>query len=205
MMIGFSQVLTCPFCGTKKDVMSLMSGNNIGAQLWSDNKEYAPMCPETSWVQKCPHCGKYYFRSRQKFVHSDSTMSCDCGELSLQEVKEALEQLTKEGFENNSEEVMIRLLLFHTYNDEYFRYEDKPKTIPAKEDHALFVECGLWLIDHHVEDVVLKAEYYREIGEKEKAKSILEAIEMRDDFHTEFAKKIMERIDKDDTQVFLVY
>lgn len=205
MMIGYSQVLTCPFCGTKKDVMSLISGNNFGARLWSDNKEDAPMCPETSWVQKCPHCGKYYFRSRQKLLLSDSTMSCDCGELSLQEAKEALEQLTRDGFENTTEEAMIRLLLFQTYNDECFRYEDEPNAIPTKEDHALFVECGLWLIDHYVEDEVLKAEYYREIGEMEKAKSILESIELEDYFQKEFAVKIMERINKGDTQVFLVY
>lgn len=203
-MIGFSQVLTCPFCGTKKDVMALMSGNNIGAQLWSDNKEDAPMCPETSWVQKCPHCGKYYFLSRQKFVYSESTMSCDCGELSLQEAKEALEQLTRDGFENSTEEAMIRLLLFQAYNDEYFRYEDEPKTIPAKEDHALFVECGMWLINHYVEDVVLKAEYYREIGEMEKAQCILESTEMEDDFNKELAAQIMERIEKGDSAVFLI-
>lgn len=30
MMIGCSQVLGCPFCGTEKDVLSLMSGDSIG-------------------------------------------------------------------------------------------------------------------------------------------------------------------------------
>ena len=204
MMIGYSQVLTCPFCGTKKDVLSLMSGNTFGARLWSDKKEVAPMCPEVSWVQKCSQCGKYYFRSRQEVVHSESTMSSDCGDLSLREAKEALEQLTQEGFENTKEEAMIRLLYFQTYNDEYFRYTNEPKEIPS-EDHALFVECGLWLVDHYAEDPVLKAEYYREVGELGKAKSILESTEMEDDFHKELAERIMERIEKGDIQVFLVY
>lgn len=203
MMIGYSQVLTCPFCGMKKDVLSLISGNTFGARLWSDKKEDAPMCPEVSWVQKCPQCGKYYFLSRQEYVHSESTMSSDCGELSLQEAKDALEQLTSDGFENTTEEAMIRLLFFQTYNDEYFRYEDEPKEIPA-EDHALFVECGLWLIEHYVEDPVLKAEYYREIGEMEKAIYILESTEMEDVFHKKLAEKIMERIEEGDTQVFLI-
>ncbi len=204
MMIGFSRVLTCPFCGTKKDVMSLMSGNTFGARLWSDKKEWAPMCPEVSWVQKCPQCGKYYFPSRQEYVRSDSTMSSDLGGLSLQEAKEALEQLTKDGFESMKEEAMVRLLFFQTYNDKYLRYEDKSQEI-LSEDRALFVECGLWLVDHYAEDEVLKAEFYREIGEMDKARSILEAAEMKDDFHKELAEKIKERIEKGESQVFQVY
>lgn len=203
MMIGYSQVLTCPLCGTKKDVLSLMSGNTFGARLWSDKKQDAPMHPEVSWVQKCPHCGKYYFLSRQEFVSSKTTMSSDLGELSLQEAKEALAQLTADGFENEREESMIRQLFFQTYNDEFFRYEDEPKDVPS-EDHALFVECGLWLIDHYAEDPVLKAEYYREIGEMEKAQCILESTEMEDDFNKELAAQIMERIEKGDSAVFLI-
>jgi len=203
MMIGYSQVLTCPFCGMKKDVLSLISGNTFGARLWSDKKEEAPMCPEVSWVQKCPQCGKYYFLSRQEYVQSKTTMSSDCGELTVQEAREALEQLTADGFENTTEEAMIRLLFFQTYNDEYLRYEDEPRETPT-DDHALFVECGLWLIDHYAEDPVLKAEYYREIGEMEKAKSILESAEMEDDFHKELVKQILERVEKGDTQVFLI-
>ena len=66
------------------------------------------------------------------------------------------------------------------------------------------MECGLWLIDHYAEDPVLKAEYYREIGKMEKAKSILESTEMEDDFHKELAAQIMERIEKGDSAVFLI-
>ena len=110
MMIGFSLVLTCPFCGTKKDVMSLMSGNTFGARLWSDKKQDAPMCPEVSWVQKCPHCGKYYILSRKEFVSSKTTMSSDLGELSLQEAKEALAQLIADSFhEELAAQIMERI------------------------------------------------------------------------------------------------
>lgn len=60
MLPGNPRILICPFCGTEKQIMSLISGNTFGAELWSDNKQIAPMLPEISYIQKCPHCGKYY-------------------------------------------------------------------------------------------------------------------------------------------------
>ena len=65
MMPGNPQILTCPFCGKEKEIMSLVSGNTFGSELWSDNKQIAPMLPEISYVQKCPHCGKYFIKGRQ--------------------------------------------------------------------------------------------------------------------------------------------
>lgn len=31
-----SKIVTCPFCGAKKELMTLASGNSIGATHWSD-------------------------------------------------------------------------------------------------------------------------------------------------------------------------
>ena len=50
MMPGNPRILICPFCGTEKQIMSLISGNTFGAELWSDNKQIAPMLPEISYV-----------------------------------------------------------------------------------------------------------------------------------------------------------
>ena len=33
MKPGISQILICPFCGTEKQIMSLISGNTFGAEL----------------------------------------------------------------------------------------------------------------------------------------------------------------------------
>lgn len=48
MVIGNPQIVKCPFGGNEKMLMSLMSGNTIGAIYWSDNKRYAPMLPQVS-------------------------------------------------------------------------------------------------------------------------------------------------------------
>lgn len=51
MLPGNPQILTCPFCGKEKEIMSLMSGNTRGIIRWSDNKQIARMLPEISYVQ----------------------------------------------------------------------------------------------------------------------------------------------------------
>ena len=50
MTISNANIVTCPYCGAKKELMSLNSSNNIGAQYWSDLKTIAPMDPKISPV-----------------------------------------------------------------------------------------------------------------------------------------------------------
>lgn len=122
MKPGPPQILTCPYCGEKKKIMSLMSGNTFDAVLWSDNKQIAPMLPEISLIQKCPKCGKYYFRTRQEVVYSDNQDWCsDSGLLTFPEMKEAFVQLSEEGFEDANEEKRARMMLHHAFNDYYYR------------------------------------------------------------------------------------
>lgn len=98
MIPGPPQILTCPYCGTEKEVMSLASGNTFGEVIWSDNKRIAPMLPEASYIQKCPHCGKYYIKERQKVKYGKELFSFELGLLTFPEMKEAFAQLSEEGF-----------------------------------------------------------------------------------------------------------
>ena len=61
MLPGKPTKLTCPYCGKPKYIKSLLSGNTFGERMWSDTKRDYPMWRSTSPVQRCPHCGKYYF------------------------------------------------------------------------------------------------------------------------------------------------
>ena len=54
-IFGNAEIVKCPYCGTKKELINLVSGNTFGAVYWSDNKRIAPMLPQASPVQKCPH------------------------------------------------------------------------------------------------------------------------------------------------------
>ncbi len=199
-MPGNPQILICPFCGTEKQIMSLISGNTFGAELWSDNKQIAPMLPEISYVQKCPHCGKYYITGRQEVKYAKDGFSFEKGLLTYPEMKEAFTQLSEEGYLNEKEEINVRMMLHHAYNDYYYRTEEKK--VISEEDKTLFHENGLWLINNLITDSVMKAEFYREIGEIDTARSILDSITVEDEFLKRIVTAIKDRLEVNNCQVF---
>lgn len=206
MLPGHSQILTCPFCGAKKEVMSLMSGNTIGAEYWSDNKRIAPMLPEVSYVQQCPQCKKYYIMDRQEEVLSEDSWSGEQGLLTFAQTKKAFAQLSQEGFQGKNEEAQVRLMLHHAYNDYYHR---KKRRVPLKnpvneKDDKLFRDNALWLIDNYIKDNLLKAEYYREIGEFEKAADMLKSVNAEEQFQKELVASIQQRLEQKDCVVFKI-
>ena len=202
MLPGNSRVLVCPFCGKEKEIMSLLSGNTFGAEMWSDNKTIAPMLPEISYIQKCPNCGKYYITSRQEVRYAKEGFSSDKGLLSYPEMKEAFVQLSEEGFVCENEEIKVRMMLHHAYNDYYYRSDDS-KEINI-EDKKLFRENAIWLIDNHITDEVLKAEFYREIGEFEIAHNILEFVVVENEFLKRIVSLIQKRVQNNDFRVFKI-
>ena len=202
MLPGNPRILICPFCSTEKQIMSLISGNTFGAELWSDNKQIAPMLPEISYVQKCPHCGKYYITGRQEVKYAKDGYSFEKGLLTYPEMKEAFTQLSEEGFLNEKEEINVRMMLHHAYNDYYYRTDEKK--VISEEDKTLFHENGLWLINNLITDSVMKAEFYREIGEIDTAKSIINSITVEDEFLKRIVTAIKERLEVNNCQVFKV-
>ena len=181
--------------------MSIVSGNTFGARLWSDNKQIARMLPEISYVQKCPNCGKYYIMSRLKNTrYSEDRTSFEQGLLTFPEMKEAFVQLSKEGFLNKKEESQVRMMLHHAYNDYYYR-DGRDKEVDDK-DKILFHENGLWLIEHHITDNVLKAEFFREMGEMEQSRLTLDTAVINNDFVRGIADTIREKLDANECGVF---
>jgi len=61
MIPGPYQVIGCPACGVPALVATLISGNTIGAVLWSDGNMLAPMLPEASRITRCRRCGEFYW------------------------------------------------------------------------------------------------------------------------------------------------
>lgn len=93
-------------------------------------------------------------------------------------------------------------MLHHAYNDYYYRSEEKPEI--EQEDKRLFHDNGLWLIENLLKDGVLKAEFYREIGEFDIANGILDSLVIDDDFLKRIASKIREKVDESDCAVFRI-
>lgn len=204
MLPAPNQILTCPFCSQKKEIMSLMSGNTFRSELWSDNKMIAPMLPEVSFIQKCPHCGKYYIKDRQKAKYANDTYGGEQGLLTFFEMKEAFAQLAEEGFLNNNEEAQVRMMLHHAYNDYYYRCNREDDIAVNDEDKSLFHENALWLIYHHITDNLMKGEFFREIGELEIAKNLLDSVVVEDNFAINILSSIRERLERNDCKVFKI-
>jgi len=70
MIIGPFQIIACPFCEGLAKYMTLISGNTIGASIWTDGKMYAPMLPCPPEVVKCHHCGEIYWLRDAKRIGS---------------------------------------------------------------------------------------------------------------------------------------
>lgn len=203
MRIDFnsSRVITCPFCSEKKFLTDYLSWNDIGAQYWSDNKCDGPMMPSSSNVQKCSRCGKYYLKSRQPERYEERFPSSSEKPLTYQQLKEAFVQFSAEGFGKEEEETGVRFMLHHAYNDYYYREGKRPA---SEGERQFFHDNALWLIEHVLKEDLMKAEFYREIGEFETAQKILDTVEISGKFREEIAARIQSRINDRDCAVFLL-
>lgn len=205
---GRAQVLTCPHCGGKKEVISLISGNTFGRIVWSDRRVYTPMLPEPSFVQKCPHCGKYFLTSRQETHEFASTISFDKGELPYAELKEAWKQLSQEDL-TQEERTHILVMQVWDFNEEYDRHEAMSisdvvkKEIPA-EEHEYLVSIVRLLQNTCAIDNLFKAELLREIGEFDEALKHLDSFETDIDFWKNVKEKTREKIEAHDTLPFII-
>lgn len=154
-------LLKCPRCGAQKKVMSLMSGNTIGAEIWSDLKRIAPMLPQNDPVVKCPDCNYYYWINEQKPSYSKDEYLVTPNLLSFTEWNEALIQLQNDI--TTKEEVTIRIHILWAFND-IIRYENE--TLP--ENETLFISNAVRLLEimeWTSENILFKAELYREISQ----------------------------------------
>lgn len=190
MLPAPAQLYSCPNCHKTKAMLSLISGNTLGGELWSDRRTIYPMFPRLSTIQKCPHCGKYSLLDQWKDTNRTSDKEFGTtGRLSYAEAKEAYIQLR---YSSLMTEVTYQIALFfvHAYNDEFRRprlreaiYEGRmPQLVsgiypcPTDDDIKLFFEATQYAIDFSsmAQDAqILKAELHRERGEWVEAYELL--------------------------------
>jgi len=211
MLPAYANLVYCPYCGATKELMQLASGNTFEARYWSDNKRIAPMLPEVSPVQKCPHCGKYYLEYKQKQSEADH-YSSEKGELSFPEWKEAYHQFLGETESTDrhiriTEEnlVDLRFWLVQAYNDYYHR---NCEASPSPEDYAFiqgiikdFINTFDW---SSIDNPLLKAEFYREADMMHECAKVLLSInyEQLQDYEKNIYNAIKSRMERGDKDVF---
>lgn len=223
MSPDFAELVTCPYCGTKKELMRLASGNTLGASYWSDNKQIAPMLPSVSPVQKCPHCNKYYVKGKQYSEKGDD-YSFQLGTLSYPEWKEAYNQfvgqyeqssrgatdnkpLNKHTIITDQDMVNIRFFMIQAYND-YFHREMVAE--PSHDEYLFicqiikdFINTFDW---SSIKTFLLKAEFYREANEMEKCAETLDSLDYNGlkNYEKSIFDGIKTRMEQKDNIVFLL-
>lgn len=186
MLPAKCELLKCPYCGKEKEVLSLASGNTFRSKYWSDTKVFHPMLPTVSPIQKCPSCGKYYFKADVESRQGDN-YSFDEGDLTYEELKEAALQ-----FEGNISNDNRRTLLFYlmwTYNDKYNR-EDMDIVEPSDEERSYIDAVIKELMEGYELPDVFMAELYREREMFEEALAILETCNYTEDYMIEIVEKM---------------
>ena len=209
MIPGPANILSCPYCGGKKEVMSLISGNTCGGTVWSDTRRHYPMLPEVSPIQKCPDCGRYYFIEQAKSEYAkddDSEIRSfeELGTLNYHELKEAKEQMKHLTLSDMQRWILNHLLLM-AYNDEFRRNPQKERHIPSKEDAEIFehtVQELLKGIDTSEDYNLFHVELLRETGKFDEAMEILKQNKTEDDRWV--VEAMLRHITNMDTNPFLL-
>ena len=207
-----ARIVFCPYCGGKKELLSLISGNTFRARFWSDLKMQAPMLPQISPVQKCPHCGKYYLHYKQRSENGESP-SFELGELSYSEWKEAYSQLKEERENINQYKKVderdlatICLSIIQAYNDYYER--DCIAEFSSEEWNFKRKVVMDFINNKDKPDDMqpfLIPELYREIGIMDSDFLSMETYEKLEGADRIYYEGIKERMEADDTKVFELF
>lgn len=218
MIIGKARIVKCPYCGAKKELMSLVSGNTLRAEYWSDNKMSAPMLPQVSIVQKCPKCGKYYLYYKQKEEYGEDESFERGSDLSYGEWKEAYHQFCQESTTlDKSDWANVRMGLIHAYNDlitgrnDYIPDDFRDMLLSRERPVDAFVASviGDFVREYDwskEKNPLLKAELCREAGQFDKSMETLQSIkrEELDDYERGMYDDIKMRVEQKDIKVFRI-
>jgi len=197
MIIGPSQIIACPKCQGLASYLTLLSGNNIGAWVWTDGKVIAPMLPRPPAVVSCVHCGECYWRADAELIGTIDWNDCDRQQIDLartptkavvEPTEEEYYQAIEKGLATDlKQERSLRMLAWWRRNDA-FRFFGKLKKaarapaqgkqstpLPWRENLAALLPL---LDEGNNNDCLMKAEVLRQLGDFEAAKQILDRIDL---------------------------
>jgi hypothetical protein len=184
MNLGPNLVYECPNCGNLIQNCSLMSGNTVGALVYSDGKRIAPMLPEYPnltickkcnyifWLDKTKEIGHYYDdeKTKPEWLNSDQAEF-----LTVDEYFHALDLVLAE---DNTDELFIRQRIWWLFND---RVRNSEVLFISDDDEYKWksnIENLLRILEvNEVNHKILIAELYRNIGNFEKCLSLIQNIE----------------------------
>ena len=188
MKLGPNQIVACPHCGALAHYRTLVSGNTLGAEGWTDGRQYAPMMVEPPAVVRCHACATCYWLADAKEVGVVARdppwkgpvpeaweKAPEVREPSADEYLDAIEMgLAKDEVQERS----LRLMAWWRANDSARDWRHAAEVTPASPDgFRRNLERLLDLLtDDNDNDRLMRAEALRELGEFATAKKALREV-----------------------------
>jgi hypothetical protein len=176
--------------------MSLLSGNTFGAKQFSDGKQVARMLPEFPNLTKCKKCNTIFWLNKLKEIGSyrwgeENSKWAKADSAEFLTIEEYFIAITKGVAENKGEELFIRQHLWWVYND---RIRNGQKIFNDKNDEMRWKKNLIELLNllnrqnifrrilnlpnkSAVNDKIMKAEIYRNLGDFENCIRIIQSID----------------------------
>lgn len=184
MLPGPDYVYQCPNCGHLLTNGSLLSGNTIGARVFSDGKEIAPMLPDFPNLTKCKKCEEIFWLSKLDEIGTYDWGYCENSEwqeadkAEFLEIEDYFNAISQGKAENRDEELLVRQLIWWTYND---RIRDGEDIFNDEQDEALWIDNVQKLknlLDHSdLNQRIMKAEICRNLGDFKACVNLIQSID----------------------------
>lgn len=188
MIPGPDIIIECPRCMSPSKVFSLTSGNTIGATLWSDGFQDAPMLPRPPAITRCHKCsGFFWIRDARKVGEidpfrrkNDAANTAWEGAPSIRELTESeYYEAIEAGFATTGEnETQIRTLAWWRANDPDRIDENgsREHEQPNPKMRANLIRLFDVMDGNSAEGQLMKAEVARQLGRFDDATALLSAI-----------------------------
>lgn len=173
-VVAYMPALTireCPHCRAHVVQEETVSGNTIGAVLYTDGKRHAPMFPDHPLLARCPVCGGLFWV--EEAVEVDSGFEAAEGKKKIQapSEKDLLDYLVGQALPRKQEKY-LRFRAWWAAND-VWRWLQNPKPIFSKEQVKNLKALSALLDESDQDQRIFKAEIARELGNFEECLLLL--------------------------------
>lgn len=183
MIPGPNIVYKCPNCGNLLTKGSLMSGNTLGAKIFSDGKRVASMLPEFPNLTKCKKCDTIFWLSKTKEIGTflgdkENSQWKKADTAMFLEIEDYFNAIIKGIFENKDEELFIRQRIWWSYND---RIREGQEIFNDESDELRWIEniqkLKTLLDQSDINQRIMLAEINRNLGDFESCIEIIKTID----------------------------
>jgi len=198
MWFGKDYFYQCTKCDNLIVKGSLLSGNTLGEEIYSDGFSYAPMLEQFPEISRCGKCGTIVWLHEENEVeYEEGGNYTDAKFLSIRDYLEALENEENKIVEK---EIIIRryMLWLFNHDDRSTKYHNNESSGTSREHN---VKRLIEILDHeNFEHQLLLVELYRYLGDFEKSKKLIGDIYIPD--LELYAQKAYKEIENKKTKVF---